>query len=258
MYPTKHRSEILRAVRLRGSCTIGELAHELDVSAETVRRHVRPLVSDGLVQKVHGGIVLPDALAEPPFNRRMTENAAAKQRIATVAAAQVASGESVMIDSGSTTAYVARALRYHTNLFVVTNGIEIARTLATRNSNRVNMAGGELRADDAATFGPDVLKFVTQFRVQHAILSVGAIDDAMNMMVFHLNEAEVARAYMEQAERTIVVADSSKLGRRGPVKICALDQADLLITDEVPSGPLRERLATAGVKLLVAKKTDVS
>lgn len=252
MFTSRRQTEILDAVRLHGSCSIGELAARLAVSDETIRRNVRPLVSRGLVIKVHGGIMLPEGLREPPFQRRMLEQREAKQRIAALAAGRIRDGDSLIMDTGSTTAYVALALSNHANLIVVTNSVEIARTLATRNGNRVHMAGGELRSDDAAAFGPAARDFVRQFQVQHAVLSIGAINAASGFMDFHLCEGEFSRAVMEQAERTMVVADRSKFGRRGVVKVCDAEEVDVLVTDARPPASYARRLRAAGVEVLVA------
>ncbi len=252
MLSSKRQMEILEAVRLRGACTIGELAARFDVSDETIRRNVKPLVSRGLVLKVHGGIVSADGVQEPPYQRRMLENREAKQRIAACVAEQIRDGDSLMLDTGSTTAYVALALVHHSNLVVVTNSVEIARTLATRNGNRVYMAGGELRADDAAAFGPSAQNFVRQFRVEHAVLSIGAIREDGAFMNFHLCEGEFSRAVIAQAEHTTVAADQSKFGRKGVVRVCDAAQVGTLVTDAEPPEPLSAHLAEAGVRVVVA------
>lgn len=206
----------------------------LSVSDETVRRHVQPLVNKGLVLRVHGGIVLPDALHEAPYLRRMDENKKSKQRIAKKTASLIQNGEPLFLDSGSTTAYVALALVHHRNLSVITNSVEIARTLASRNGNRVYMAGGELRGDDAAAFGKQVIDFIGQFHFKYAILSIGGINAQGEVFDFHLEEMEVSQAAIAQAEQLIVVADHTKFTRQALVKVCDFDAVDMLICDEIP------------------------
>lgn len=252
MFASRRQTEILDTVRLHGACSVRELAERLAVSDETIRRAVKPLVSSGLVRKVHGGVEVPDRQREPPFERRMRENREAKERIARTAAALVVDGDSVMLDTGSTTACVARALSAHANLLVVTNSAEIARVLATRNGNRVFMAGGELRADDAAAFGPAALAFIRQFQVRTAILSIGAIHERQGFMDYHLCEGEFSRAVMQRADRIVVVADYSKFGRSGFVKVCEAENVDVLVTDREPPPAFAARLAAAGVQLQIA------
>jgi DeoR family transcriptional regulator, glycerol-3-phosphate regulon repressor len=252
VYRTQRQSEILKLVQLQGACSIGELAERLDVSDETIRRTVKPLVSEGLLAKVHGGITLPDPLREPPFQNRMLENAGAKRRIAERVARLIANGDTLMLDCGSTTAFVARALSQHTGLTVVTNSAEIARTLATNASNRVFMAGGELRSDDTAALGPEALSFVRQFRVRHAILSIGAMGLDGSLVVYHLAEAEFSRAVIDHAEQVIVAADASKFGRSSLVRICGPERVDTLVTDRAPPPELEAALAEAGVEIALA------
>lgn len=252
MHRTRRQSEILRLVQLSGACTIGELAERLAVSDETIRRTVKPLVSQGLLAKVHGGITLPDALGEPPFQKRMLERAEAKRLIAEAVADRVANGDTVMLDCGSTTAFVARALSRHSGLTVITNSAEIARTLSTNASNRVFMAGGELRSDDTAALGPEALAFVRQFRVRHAILSIGAMGLDGALMVYHLAEAEFSRAVIDQAEQVTVAADAAKFGRPSLVRICGPERVDMLVTDRSPPPELGAALAAAGVAIEIA------
>ncbi len=253
MRPTVRQNEILRLVRAQGACAIGELAAELQVSDETIRRNVKPLVSEGLVEKVHGGIVLPEPFHEPPIQKRMRQQAEAKRRIAAALARRMRDRDSLMIDTGSTTAYLAQALSEHSELVVVTNSSYIAGLLASRNGNRVFLAGGELRAHDAAAFGPEAIAFLRRFEVRHAILSMGGIHAEKGCMYHHLCEADAARAMMAQAERVSVVADHTKFGRASLVKVCDLEEIATLVTDEPPEPRLARRLREAEVEVLVAE-----
>ncbi len=252
MHPTERQTKILKTVMERGQCGIGDLANALTVSRETIRRDVKPLADEGLVVKVHGAIMVPERLREPPFERRMRANMDGKMRIAERCAAMVRDGESLMLDTGSTTCYVARALVRHRNLTVVTNSAEIAGLLATRNGNRLYMAGGELRGDDGAALGAPAIHFIEQFQVQHAVLSIGAIDKDDGLMDAHLAEAEYSRTVIRQARHRIVVSDHTKFGARGFVKVCGFDEIDTLITDSEPPMGIAKRLAEAGVIVEIA------
>jgi DeoR family transcriptional regulator, glycerol-3-phosphate regulon repressor len=252
VYRTQRQTEILRLLQLRGACSISDLAERLSVSDETIRRTVKPLVSEGLLAKVHGGITLPDAGRELPFQKRMHDNSEAKRRIAERVAGLVSNGDTLILDCGSTTAFVARALSQHSGLTVVTNSAEIARTLAPNDSNRVFMAGGELRSDDTAALGPEALSFARQFRVRHAILSIGAMELDGSLMVYHLAEAEFSRAVIDQAEQVIVAADASKFGRPSLVRICGPERVDVLVTDVAPPADLADALTGAGAQIELA------
>ncbi len=253
----KRKNQILKAVREHGACSIVALAQELNVSDETIRRSIKPLVEQGLVSKVHGGIVLRENPQEPPFQRRMQENLEAKRNIAKLVLNYLQDGDSIMIDTGSTTAYVAHTLRTLSDLFVVTNCIEIGRILAPRRGNHIHMTGGELRADDSAAFGASAIAFARQFQVKYAILSIGGISDRGEFMDFHLCEAEFSRTLMQQAQKTLIVADHSKFGQVACVKVCDPQQVDVLFTDRGPPTPLADHLAEAGIAVITPNSQDI-
>ncbi len=125
--PSKRHGEILRLLGEEGTISIADLGARLGVSLETVRRDVKPLTDDGQVIRMHGAIGLPAHAGEAPFERRMRENAAAKRAIARHVAGTIRDGESVMLDTGTTTSFLARELLGHRRLTVVTNSSDIAR-----------------------------------------------------------------------------------------------------------------------------------
>jgi DeoR family glycerol-3-phosphate regulon repressor len=245
----KRQNEILASVKSRGACSIVELAAELQVSDETIRRNIKPLVRQGLIEKVHGGIVL-NQNQEPPFEKRMNEQVDEKKLISTLVAEIISDGDSIMLDTGSTTAYVARGLDGRRNLSVVTNCTEIARTLAREPSNRVHICGGALRADDWATFGSSAIEFVRQFHVNYAILSIGGITDSGSFMDYHLEEAEFSRAVIEQANKTIVVADHTKFSNPNFIKVCDFDAVDMVVVDRPPPANIMSGFREAGVEVI--------
>ena len=244
----------MKTLGLHGACSVAGLADQLAVSGETIRRDIKLMANRGLVERVHGGVILPDLFHEPAFQKRLGRNAEAKKAIARTAASQVPSGDSLMMDTGSTTAYVARALTGHSDLMVVTNCSDIAHTLAGNSRNKIYLAGGEFRADDSAVFGASAIGFVKQFRVGTAILSIAAIDPSAGFMDFHLSEADFSRAVIQQAGRVIVVADHTKFAAQAPVKVCDFSAVDTLVTDRPPPPPVAERrgrevlILTAGLR----------
>ena len=252
MHQSARQAAILKSLEVQGICTVVDLAAEMAVSDETIRRDIKVMANKGLVERVHGGVLLPELFREPDFQKRMNRNAAAKQAIARLAAACVANGETLMMDTGSTTAYVARALAGHADLMVVTNCTGIAGSLSPGKGTRVYLTGGEFRSDDGAVLGASAIEFVKQFRVRLAILSMGAINLEDGLMDFHLGEAEFSRAIIAAAKRVIVVADHTKFDAQAPVRVCGVEDIDTLITERPPQAPYAERLAEAGVGLLTA------
>lgn len=248
----KRQTDILKLLETRGSVAIAELATVLGVSQETIRRDVKPLEDGGALIRMHGAVGLAGQSGEAPFQKRMRENAGAKRAIARALAASIRDGDAVMLDTGTTTSYLARALMGHRRLTVVTNSSDIARTLATVNGNRVYMAGGELRPDSGAAFGPTALDFISRFSVAHAVISAGAVD-VSGVMDFDLDEAEFARRVLCCGARRVVVTDHSKFGRRGLISVCGFADVTDLITDATPPAPLADALAAAGTRLTVAE-----
>jgi len=250
---SKRHGEILRLLEESGTITTAGLAHRLGVSQETVRRDIRPLSATGMVVKLHGAISLPSMIGEAPFERRLRENADAKRAIARLVAQSIRDGDSVMLDTGTTTSYLARELRLRRRLTVVTNSSDIARTLATVNGNRVHMAGGELRSDSGAAFGVTAIEFISRFNVDHAVISAGAVDAATGIWDHDLAEAEFARVLLGRGQRSIVVTDHTKFGRRGLVRVCGFDAVSELATDRPPPPDLAAALAAAGTRVIVTE-----
>ncbi len=249
---TKRHADILRILEGEGSATIADLSRLLGVSDDTVRRDLRPLAEAGTVVRVHGAVGLAGHFGEAPFQRRMRENAAAKQAVARAFAATVRDGDSLMMDTGTTTSFVARELLGHRRLTVVTNSTDAARTLATVNGNRVFLAGGELRPDSGAAFGAAAIEFVARFAVRHAVVSAGAADEG-GVMDFALDEAEFARVVLSRGERRVVVTDATKFGRRGLVAVAGWDAVDEVVTDRAPEAGVARALCAAGARLTLAR-----
>jgi len=252
MIAAKRQTEILRLLSEAGTLGISDLAERLGVSLETVRRDVKPLVAQSSVVRRHGGIMLPSVAGEAPFDRRMRENAAAKKAIAQALAATIRDGESLMLDTGTTTSFVARELLQHRRLTVVTNSSDIARLLATVNGNIVHMAGGALCSDSGAALGLSAIEFVSRFWVDHAVISAGAMHPERGIMDFRLEEAEFARAMLARAQRRVLVCDISKFERAGLVQVCGWDGIDEVVLDRRPSARAVAALEAAGVRVTLA------
>ncbi|SMY07520.1 DeoR/GlpR family DNA-binding transcription regulator [Flavimaricola marinus] len=244
---------ILQALRKAGgSLRISALADTLDVSEETIRRNVKRLERTGTVEKLHGGARLRELEDEGDFRDRLQRNPDAKQRIARAVAALLPDDCSIFLDIGSTTAFIADALRDHQNLVVVTNSISVAYKLATRNGNRVFMAGGELRAHDGGAFGSEAMAFANNFKTDYAILSAAALNAIDGLMLFDLEEALFSRAILTNAGRRIVAADSSKFNRRAPITVCAPQMIDLIVTDALPPTEVRMAAEVWGTEIKIA------
>ena len=234
---SNHREvEVLEALRrLGGSARNSNIADLLGVSEETIRRTTKALAKADLVRRVHGGAYLPESRAETGVFSRLGQRPDEKSLIGRAAAQLIPNGACIFLDVGSTTAFVAHALRKHENLFVVTNSLNAAQSLAKRRGNRVFLAGGELRDAEWGTFGPEALDYVRGFRFDFAVLSVDGIDQNKGFLLSVPSEAALARAVMSASARTIVVADHQKFAQSAPIVVCAGDAVDVVVTDKAPT-----------------------
>ena len=245
-----YEQEVLNAVALRGTMSVRELATLLNVSEQTVRRVVKPLVERGVVEKVHGAVVGRSRPGEAPFLARMTVHQRAKVAIAARVAAMVHDGDTVALDTGSTTGFVAQALRQHRGLTVVTNSTFIATTLATIPGNRVHMAGVELRNHDGASFDESAFAVVRSLRVRVAILSASALDLRRGLMVQERAEAEMSATMGSIAERRVFAVDSSKFGQAALVALDPMEEGDTLVTDAGLGSELRGALGPGEIVIV--------
>lgn len=244
--------EVLDVLNETGSARIQDIAVRLNVTQETIRRTVGLLEQQGVVTKVHGGVSLKNWGLEPSFEQRFVQNQPTKRRIAAAVAGLIKDGASLILDVGSTTAYVAQALRQKHDLLVVTNSLPVAQALAGQNGNRVFMAGGELRAHDGGAFGPDARAFVRQFRVRHAILSVAGVNAEAGFLLQDLPEADFSRTIIGCAEEAIIAADASKFGKSAPIRIASPDAFHRMVTDAPPPPDIADMLAEAGISVTLA------
>lgn len=250
--PSSRRQAIIGHLRAHGLARIADMARTLDVSDETIRRDVKPLVESGALVKHHGTVSLSAMWPEAPFERRMRTNKAEKARIARHVAGLIADGDSIMLDTGTTTSLLARELLGKSDLTIVTNSSDIARTLATVNGNTVHMAGGALHGDNGAAFGHSAIEFVSGFHVRHAIISISAVNAQTGLMDHRLAEAEFARTVLRCGRRSMVITDHTKFAATALVRVCGFGGFDLLVTDREPPAEIVGQLRENSTELQVA------
>ena len=251
MLASKRHGDILKLLEIDGAMAVSDLAERLGVSLETIRRDIKPLAESGAVLRMHGAVALPSALGEAPFEKRMREMSAAKKKIAECVARTITDGESLMLDTGTTTSFLARELLGHRRLTVITNSSDIARVLASVNGNRVYMAGGEIRPDSGAVFGLSAIEFIARFSVDHAIISAGTVDPS-GILDYALDEAEFARTVLSRGRRKLVVTDSSKFTRAGLIHVCGFGDVTEIVTEAAPPAEIAEAIRSADTRLTVA------
>ncbi|MCP4382230.1 MAG: DeoR/GlpR transcriptional regulator [Hyphomicrobiales bacterium] len=249
----ERQEAIVGLLRSTGKVSVEELAHRLEASKETIRRDLTYLSSIGLLRKIHGGALLPQVVGESKFDMRMSSGVAEKRAIAHVTAARFNEGDTLFVDTGSTTVYLAERLAEVAAMTVVTNSAMIAATMtAGAKPSRVFLLGGEFNAENRQTVGEFVIGQIRQFRAQHAILTVGAIDDAGVAMDYSLQEALVARVMIEQAQTVTIVADSSKFEKRTIFEVARPSDYHTIVSDQPPTDRLARMLEAHNVDFVVA------
>lgn len=253
MTPADRRREIVKIVLTKGRATVEELSATLDASKETIRRDLTDLAHNGKIDKFHGGATLPSGGGEGPFRERMIENAPAKVRIASAATALFHPGETLFVDTGSTTLFFAENLASVSGLTVITNSSEIARIVSVGGSgNKVFLIGGAFHGDNRETVGSLAVSQIQLFRAHHVVLTVAALNGRSGAMDFDLEEALIARAMIEQAERVTVLVDSSKFDHIAAFAVCPLERIDTLVSDKAPRGDLSDALKASDVRIVIA------
>ena len=223
---------ILRRLNENGSVGVAELAGELRVSSASVRRDLLLLEQQKLLTRTHGGAIASGVLYELPMRYRGGQNHDAKRAIAIYAAALVPDDvSSVGLTGGTTTTEVARALAERRGLRVVTNALNIASELAVRANIDLVVCGGSARPESYELVGPIAEQALANINLNVAILGVDGISPTAGLTTHHEVEASTDRTLVRAAERIIVAADSSKIGRRAFAKIIDVGAVSDIVTD---------------------------
>ena len=219
----KYDQDILNAVALRGTLTVTELADMLDVSDQTIRRIVKPLVAAGKVEKVHGAIVSVENPMTAPFQIRMQHNREAKARIAAKVAELIPNGASLAIDPGSSAGFVAQALQMKQDLTIVTNSAFVASNLSMTKGNRVLFAGIQLRDYDGASYDRTAFDTIEKMQVDYCIVTATKVHPVRGFLMAEQCEADMVTAMARTAGQVIFAVDHSKMETEGTSGLIAAD-----------------------------------
>src|SRR3954454_4517084 len=223
---------ILQGLNQHGSVGVTGLASRLKVSEASVRRDLHLLEQQKLLTRTHGGAVASSVLYELPMRYRGGQNYDAKRPIAQkVGDLLPADVSSIGLNGGSTTTEVARAVAARPGLRVVTNALNIASELAVRANIELVVCGGSARAESYELVGPLAELTLSNINLDIAIIGVDGVSTTAGFTTHHEVEAHTNRALVRAAERVIVVADSSKIGRRGFARIGDIATASDIVTD---------------------------
>lgn len=239
------KDQIMELTLERGIVSVGDLAEKLGVSAQTVRRDINQLCRDNLLRRRHGGVERFEKPLNTPYHERTATNPDYKHAIANAAAEMVADGSSVFISIGSTPTMVAEALRAKRNLTIMTNNLNAAMVLSEEATNRIILAGGELRLPDRDILGEEVTSFFDNYRAEFGIFGVAGVAEDGALLDFHASEVRVREKIRLNCQTSVLVVDSTKFGRNAPAVGGKIFDVDRVIMDKHKNDdfmPLLERL----------------
>lgn len=244
--------DILAAARRQGRVSVDGLASAFAVTPQTIRRDLNDLCQRGLLARIHGGAVPANSISNVAYEERRNLMASEKARIGAAAAALIPDNSSLIVNIGTTTEQVARALYHHRDLVVITNNINVVNILSGSPRKELILTGGVVRQSDGGIVGEAAVEFIRQFRVDCAVIGASALDEDGTVLDYDYREVLVARAIIESARRTILVADHQKFERSAPVRICDLAPIDIFVTDIAPPTPFLEACAAQAVEVIIA------
>jgi DeoR/GlpR family transcriptional regulator of sugar metabolism len=238
---------IMSALRVSDAVSVAELAVEHAVSEMTIRRDLDELAQQGVVRRVRGGAVsLLLRGEEPPFGVREREAVEVKRRIAVEVAALLADGEAVLLDGGTTSLEIARAIRDR-RLTVLPLSLQSAGELSTAPRIRLVIPGGEVRPGELNFTGPLTENSIRSLRFDTAIIGCCGLSAEHGLTAHDLSDVAVKQAAIASARRVIVATDSGKFTRTAFGSVCPLTHLDMVVTDTALPHSEREALTAAGV-----------
>ncbi len=255
MLPETRRRQLLERISRQGFATLEELVKSLGVSESTVRRDLESLDLAGSVKRTHGGAVYAgDVRAMPAFDERTETAITEKQAIGRATADMLEDGDTVLLDGGTTTLEVARAL-IGRRIQVVTNSLPIAQLVASSQQIDLILIGGYVYPRTGGALGPLAVATMQGIRVRKAILGAGGImpDGIYNS---NLLLVETERRMMACGQEVVIVADSSKFGKLALSRLCGLEEVARLVTDPRAPEEYRTMLEAAGVAVHIASAEE--
>ncbi|MFW2161908.1 DeoR family transcriptional regulator [Acinetobacter beijerinckii] len=246
------QQKTLELVRERGYISIEELAQYFDVTPQTIRRDINQLADDGLLRRYHGGAAHDSTVENTEYTMRVGYMLEEKRTIAAAVAAAVPDHASLFINIGTTTEAIAHALLNHTGLKIITNNLNVAKILSTKEDFEVLIASGRVRPD-GGVIGQATADFFKQFKADYALMGISGIEEDGTLLDFDFQEVCVSQEIISSARQVFLAADSSKFGRNAMIRLGSLKQVDCIFTDQQPSDEFMKTIRDLDVGLIIAK-----
>lgn len=252
---TERHQFILKKLQDSGHVNVQELSNQMKVSEVTIRKDLKQLEDKNLLFRSHGGASKANPYAnDKPVAEKERLNSEEKHTIAKAGAAMIGHNDSIIIASGTTMHALARSIHPEQHLTVITSALNVALELSHHKNVEVLQLGGQLRQNSSSVMGPYAEQILDDVTCSILFLGVDGIDLEMGITTTSLMEARLNQKMITAAQVTVVLADSSKFGKRGLGKICALDQIQHIITDSGISAGTIEFLEEKGISVTIADK----
>lgn len=253
MTKEERHTAILDSLLKQGSVLVTDLASRLEVSSVTIRKDLTDLEKEGKLYRSHGKAIIINPFTN---NRTVSEkemlNTEEKRLIGLEASKLITPDDSIVLASGTTIHAMARNMRPENRLTVVTASLQVAEVLAPYENVELIQLGGNVRHTSLSVVGKYAEMILAGFSFSKLYLGVDGIDLDFGLSTTDMREAEINRAMMKSAQKIIVLADSTKFGRRGFAKICNIEDIDIIITDNRLPQPTRDQIEAMGIELIIA------
>lgn len=251
---TDRHQFILQRLHEEGRVDIQELSEAMQVSGVTVRKDLKLLEERKLLYRTRGGGTIDNPYAiEKPINEKEFINVEQKRKIARAALPLIGQTESIVIGSGTTVFELARCLNPTRRLFVITPALKVALELYDRPNVEVLQLGGLIHQSSASAAGSFAERILEDISCDMLFLGVDGIDLEFGLTISNLTEAGLNQKMIQLAQRVVIMADSSKFGRRGLGRICSLEQIHYIITDGGVASATVDQLEEKGVRVIIAE-----
>ncbi|KQX49488.1 MULTISPECIES: DeoR/GlpR family DNA-binding transcription regulator [unclassified Streptomyces] len=251
MLAAERRDHLLNLLAREGKIVAKDVAADLGISEDSVRRDLRDLAAEGLCQRVYGG-ALPVSPALVGYAARKAVTPDGKQRVAAVAAGLVRPGGAVILDGGTTALAVARALAPDLDCTVITHSPTVAVALLDHPRAEVFLLGGRLFKHSAVACGAAAVEAAQNVSADLCLLGVTGVHPEAGLTTGDAEEAAMKRALAGRAAETYVLASSEKIGTASRFRVLPWEETSGLITDADPAHPVVEQLSARGVEVLTA------
>lgn len=252
MLPQERYNKILMLMSTSNVIKIENLITEFNISVETARRDLNHLEKQGLIRKIYGGAVLINPfVVEPLSSERLTANLSNKELIGKKCSEFISDGDSILLEVGTTTLQVAKAIKEKHNLTIITNSVYVINELMDTDFT-IYVLGGKIRHEEKSISGAESLFELDHFHISKAIIGAGAVTAENGISDYNIEEAMIRKKLITRSKQVILVADSTKFGHDALINVCPISSVDMIITDKDLDNDSLIKFSEMGTNLIFA------